>query len=84
MTKVIDPGSNAMLVEAGTDGEIRDINHNSHGESSDDDLCLVCSEDIEIGQDCINLPACSHSFHAPCIIKWLKLVSICCCACAST
>jgi hypothetical protein len=41
----------------------------------DDCDCLVCSEEMERGCESIALPACGHVFHAPCILKWLKMVS---------
>jgi hypothetical protein len=58
----------------------------SDGQSQepDDCDCLVCSEEMERGCESITLPACGHIFHAPCILKWLKMVrdrSDSCCLC---
>jgi len=61
-------------------GEVREAGENVNSPDDTDTDCLVCSEELESGCDSIALPACGHVFHAPCILKWLKLVSsVMCC-----
>lgn len=38
--------------------------------NSDNDQCIICLEDFEIGDRCLYLN-CLHLFHAYCIIEWL-------------
>jgi hypothetical protein len=33
--------------------------------------CVVCAELVEFGS-VVTLPQCSHTFHAPCILRWLQ------------
>ena len=33
--------------------------------------CAICLGDYTEGEDTITLP-CGHSFHAPCVLEWLK------------
>ncbi|KAI5346380.1 PREDICTED: RING-H2 finger [Prunus dulcis] len=36
-----------------------------------DGMCAVCLTEIEEGEEFRTLPECMHSFHVPCIDKWL-------------
>lgn len=38
--------------------------------------CPVCKDQIEVGENYIQLQQCEHCFHADCIYKWLNLVRI--------
>jgi hypothetical protein len=38
--------------------------------------CLVCRDNIEVGEEFIKLPACTHMFHRECIYRWLQMVSV--------
>ena len=46
-------------------------------EEEEDCSCSVCRENLEIGDELICLPVCSHTFHADCLKKWLSLQSWC-------
>ncbi|KAG9439780.1 hypothetical protein H6P81_019945 [Aristolochia fimbriata] len=39
--------------------------------------CSVCLESIEKGQKTRVLPLCKHSFHAPCVDRWLAGNAVC-------
>lgn len=38
--------------------------------------CAVCRDELEGGCEAIRLPACAHVFHADCLVRWIKLVSL--------
>jgi hypothetical protein len=38
--------------------------------------CAVCRDSIEVGQELVKLPHCTHMFHSDCILRWLSLVRI--------
>ena len=44
--------------------------------SDDIEVCLVCTDDCEPGDELIVL-TCHHSFHADCIKRWLKVNAVC-------
>ena len=52
------------------------VNDNEEREEEEDIECLICKDIIDHGDEIIQLEACSHLFHAACLIRWLKLVSI--------
>lgn len=39
--------------------------------------CAICQEDMEIGDEIVFMPACSHCFHNECMQRWLKLQNWC-------
>ncbi|XP_045813851.1 RING-H2 finger protein ATL52-like [Trifolium pratense] len=43
----------------------------------DGDTCAVCLGDFEEGEELKTMPECLHSFHVPCIDKWLNSHSSC-------
>lgn len=50
--------------------------YNSEGRSSSDQTsCVICMCDFENKQLLRILP-CSHEFHAKCVDKWLKVITI--------
>jgi hypothetical protein len=46
--------------------------HNVLEEEND---CLICRDEIEVGAEIIRLRGCSHYFHSECLVRWVKLVS---------
>jgi len=41
------------------------------GEAGEDEVCVVCQEDMEQGEELATLTACGHRFHRGCVEKWL-------------
>jgi endogenous inhibitor of DNA gyrase (YacG/DUF329 family) len=41
----------------------------------DQNECSICQEDLEVGQEIVFLPICSHSFHNECLQRWFRLVT---------
>lgn len=41
----------------------------------DENECSICQENLEIGQEIVFLPECSHSFHNECLQRWFRLVT---------
>ena len=39
--------------------------------------CVVCKEELEIGDKIMTLPHCNHTFHEECLSKWFKHQSWC-------
>lgn len=39
--------------------------------------CLVCRDNMEVGDEMVRLPACTHMFHHECIKRWLQLQGWC-------
>lgn len=52
------------------------INTLPHVEASEKFNCCICMEDVAKGDKFTILP-CSHSFHSPCVDKWLKQKACC-------
>ncbi|XP_020102991.1 uncharacterized protein LOC109720354 [Ananas comosus] len=46
------------------------------GEADDDMLCVVCDDEISLGEWATLLP-CSHYYHGECILPWLKIRNTC-------
>ena len=66
-------GSNNAGVEQTTDDDAAA----AAAEAFEDvEMCLVCTDDCEPGDELIVL-TCHHSFHADCIKRWLKVNAVC-------
>jgi hypothetical protein len=39
--------------------------------------CLICTEEVEEGDNVILLPCCSHVLHSTCLKKWLQVHNVC-------
>nr|CAD1839417.1 unnamed protein product [Ananas comosus var. bracteatus] len=46
------------------------------GEADDDMVCVVCDDEISLGEWATLLP-CSHYYHGECILPWLKIRNTC-------
>ncbi|KAK1275100.1 hypothetical protein QJS04_geneDACA010113 [Acorus gramineus] len=46
--------------------------------------CVICLEDLRIGDRCRILPNCRHEFHDPCIVRWLKTRAVTCPICRAS
>lgn len=50
-------------------------------ESTTDCTCAICMEDIEDSSHAHRLEGCSHTFHANCIIQWMRRGNLSCPSC---
>jgi hypothetical protein len=55
---------------------IVDLYTPSWGETREEHGCVICLEDMEIGQKFRMMP-CGHSFHQRCIFDWLLVNRLC-------
>jgi hypothetical protein len=55
---------------------IVDLYMPSLGETGEEHGCVICLEDMEIGQKFRMMP-CGHSFHQRCIFDWLLVNRLC-------
>jgi hypothetical protein len=47
------------------------------GRVDDNDLCVICQQDIDVRLDCAMLDCCPHIFHYSCIRRWSGVKSSC-------
>ena len=59
-----------------TDRSFNTMRQGARAASDDIEVCLVCTDDCEPGDELIVL-TCHHSFHADCIKRWLKVNAVC-------
>mmetsp|Transcript_14075 Transcript_14075/g.11775 ORF Transcript_14075/g.11775 Transcript_14075/m.11775 type:complete len:143 (-) Transcript_14075:26-454(-) len=43
----------------------------------DDELCVMCQEDMKKGTKAKKMPGCGHVFHDECIMEWLERHNTC-------
>ncbi|KAK7360585.1 hypothetical protein VNO77_02592 [Canavalia gladiata] len=55
----------------------KEKNDDDVADGDQDGTCAVCLGDFEEGEELRTLPKCKHSFHVPCIDKWLYSHSTC-------
>lgn len=48
----------------------------ANGGDSDDTVCVICHESLNIGDEVRRLP-CTHVFHQACIDRWLRVKTTC-------
>lgn len=61
----------------GEDGEVEEIIEDKGGNPDDEFVCAICLEEFDTDCQVVVLPCKSHTFHGPCIEKWLKVNSVC-------
>jgi hypothetical protein len=70
-----EEGGNSYGVPASKKA-IVDLHTPSWGEVREDHGCVICLDDMEIGQKFRMMP-CGHSFHQRCIFDWLHVNRLC-------
>ncbi|KAJ5648658.1 hypothetical protein N7490_005030 [Penicillium lividum] len=44
---------------------------------SDDNTCVICQDDVKVGDEVMLLPCSHRSFHADCLVPWLRRSNTC-------
>ena len=46
-------------------------------ENDERELCTICQDLLEDGQNACHLPRCQHTFHVDCLYPWLRTNAVC-------
>ena len=68
----LSPASNEEIFQ-----RIVPFQYGMENETDERELCTICQDLFEDGQNACHLPRCQHTFHVDCIYPWLRTNAVC-------